>query len=87
MRIIYNVAFKSVLVLSALLFWAPWVTDNFAVSKVADELGGSDASFDYLGQDMALQDVPKQVVWLPFGRYVTFPGEAGWYVSFFGSVS
>jgi hypothetical protein len=36
---------------------------------------------------MAVKDIPKQVEWLPFGRFVVFPGEAGWFVSFYGSVN
>jgi hypothetical protein len=67
--------------------WAPWITDNYAVSEVVEELGGPEARFNYLGQDMAVRDIPKEVYWLPFGRYVTFPGEAGWFVTFWGSVT
>ena len=36
---------------------------------------------------MAAKGVLKVVGWFPFGRYVTFPGEAGWFVSFYGNVS
>jgi hypothetical protein len=67
--------------------WAPWVTNDYVVEKVVCKLGGSDIRFNYLGQDLAIKDIPKEVSWLPFGRYVVFPGEAGWYVSFYGSVS
>ena len=70
-----------------LLVWAPWVTDDYAINKVVERLGGPDTRFNYLGQDMAVKDVPKVVGWWPFGRYVTFPGEAGWFVSFYGKVS
>ena len=87
MRIIVKVTIGIIIILVALLFWAPWITNDLAVGKVVDKLGGPDARFHYLNQDMAVQDIPKQVSWLPFGRYVTFPGEAGWYVSFYGSVS
>jgi len=67
--------------------WAPWITDNYAVSKVVEKLGGPEARFNYLGQDMAVKDIPKEVHWSPFGRYVTFPGEAGWSVTFWGSIT
>jgi hypothetical protein len=87
MRIIVKVTIGIIIILVALLFWAPWIINDLAVSKVVDKLGGPDARFHYLNQDMAIQDIPKQVSWLPFGRYVTFPGEAGWYVSFYGSIS
>ena len=71
----------------SLLAWAPWITYDFAVSRVVEKLGGQEAHFNYLGQEMAIKDIPKQVGWLPFGRYVTFSGEAGWFVSFYGCVS
>jgi len=71
---------------TALLVWAPWITNDFAVNKVIEKIGGSDARFYYLNQDMAVKDIPKQVNWFPFGRYVVFPGEAGWFVSFYGNV-
>ena len=70
-----------------MLAWAPWVTDEYVIDKVVKKLGGPDTRFTYLGQDMAVKNIPKEISWLPFGRYLTFPGEAGWYVSFYGSVS
>ena len=70
-----------------LLVWAPWITDDYAIDKVVERLGGSDTRFNYLGEEMAVEDIPKVVGWFPFGRYVTFPGEAGWFVSFYGKVS
>ena len=81
---------KIILILVGVLFllvWAPWITDDYAINKVVERLGGPDTRFNYLGQDMAVKDVPKVVGWWPFGRYVTFPGEAGWFVSFYGKVS
>ena len=75
-----------VVILTFVLAWAPWITDDYAVDKVVEKLGGSEAGFDYLGQNMVVKDIPKQVIWLPFYKYVVFPGEAGWFVSFYGSV-
>lgn len=72
---------------TALLVWAPWITYDYAVNKVVEKLNGPDTRFNYLNQDMAVKDIPKQVNWFPFGRYVIFPGEAGWFVSFYGSVN
>ena len=69
------------------LLWAPWITDDYAINKVVEKLGGPETRFNYLGDDMAVKDVPKQVSWAPFGRFLTFQGEAGWTVSFFGNVS
>ena len=68
------------------LLWAPWITDDYAINRVVEKLGGPETRFDYLGEDMAVKDIPKQVSWVPFGRFLTFPGEAGWAVSFFGNV-
>jgi hypothetical protein len=85
-KVVIGVVAVAVAVL-ALLAWSPWITDDYAIERVVEKLGGSDARFDYLGQDMAVKDIPKHVSWLPFGRYVTFPSEAGWFVSFYGSVS
>ena len=70
-----------------LLVWAPWITDDYAIDKVVEKLGGLDTRFNYLGEEMTIRDIPKVVGWVPFGRYVTFPGEAGWFVSFYGNVS
>ena len=70
-----------------LLVWAPWVTDDYAISRVVEKLGGPEARFNYLGEYMAVKDVPKEVGWLPFCRYVTFPGEAGWFVNLYGGIS
>jgi hypothetical protein len=73
-------------IITALLAWAPWITNNYAINKVVEKLGGPEARFNYFVQDMAVKDIPKQVSWLPFCKYVVFPGEAGWFVSFYGSV-
>ena len=70
-----------------LLVWAPWITSDYAINKVVEKLGGPETRFDYLGQDMAVKDIPKVVRWFPFGRYVYFPSEAGWFVSFYGKIS
>ena len=81
----------AVLVSAGLIFlfilWAPWITDDYAISRVVEILGGPDARFGYLGEDTAIRDIPKEVGWFPFGRYVTFPSEAAWLVNFYGAVS
>jgi hypothetical protein len=69
-----------------LLVWALWITFDFAVNNVVEQLGGPETLFNYLNQNMAVKEVPKQVNWFPFGRYVVFPGEAGCFVSFYCSV-
>ncbi len=81
------IAFAIAVAVTLIFAWAPWVTDDYVIDKVVEKLGGPDTRFNYLNQDLAVKDIPKEVGWLPFGRYVTFPGEAGWYVSFSGSVS
>ena len=77
----------TIVLILILLVWAPWITDDYAINKVVEKLGGPDTRFTYLGQDMAVKDIPIEVGWWPFGRYVTFPGEAGWYVSILGKIS
>jgi len=81
-----KIAIVLALFVAFMLAWAPWITDSYAVSKVVEKLGGPETRFNYLGQDMAVKDVPTEVHWLPFCRYVTFPSEAGWFVTFWGSV-
>ena len=81
----------AVLAVASLVFllflWAPWITDDYAVNLVVEKLGGPEARFNYLGEDIAVKDVPRQVDWFPFGKYVEFPGEAGWTVNFYGGIS
>jgi len=85
MRIIIKLIVVAVIIIT-LIAWAPWITDDYAVSKVVEKLGGPEACFNYLGEDVAVKDIPKEVSWFPFSKYVVFPGEAGWFVSFYGSV-
>ena len=63
-------------VILVVLAWAPWVINDYAVGKVVGKLEGPDTRFNYLGQDLAIKDIQKKS-WLPFGRYVVFPAEAG----------
>jgi len=77
----------TIILILLLLVWAPWITNDYAINKVVEKLGGPDARFNYLGQDMAIRDIPIEVGWLPFCRFVTFPGEAGWFVSFYGDMN
>jgi len=77
----------TIVLILLLLVWAPWITKDYAINKVVEKLGGPDTRFNHLGQDVAVKDIPIEVGWFPFGRYVTFPGEAGWFVSFYGNVS
>lgn len=87
MRNLVKAAVVVTFVVVALLAWAPWITDDFAVSRVVEKLGGPEVIFHYLNEDLPIREIPKEVSWLPFGRFVTFPSEAGWFVSFFGSVN
>ncbi|XOB42599.1 MAG: hypothetical protein ACKKMP_00900 [Candidatus Nealsonbacteria bacterium] len=69
-----------------LLAWAPWFTKENAYNKVIERLGGPDAQFGYLGESMAVKDIPYKVSRLPFIAFVSFPGEAMWIVLFYGGV-
>ena len=75
-----------VFVIALLLAWAPWISNEYAISKVTEKIGGSDATFFYLDKNIPVKDIPKEVIWFPFVRYVVFPSEAGWFVTFYGSV-
>jgi hypothetical protein len=87
MRIIEKrVVVLAVLLLVVLAAWAPWLTEDFAISRVVAKLGGMDRPYNYLGEVMALGDVPKIVVRIPFGALVYFPSEAVYIVTFFGLV-
>lgn len=69
-----------------LFAWAPWITEEYAYKKVMDHLGGPDVSYNYLGETMAVKDIPKTFVKVPFGSLVYFPGEAVYIVTFLGMV-
>ena len=66
--------------------WSPWISDEYAIQKVTDNLDGPNAMFNYLGQEMPVKDVPKDVVWYPFVGVVYFPSEAVWFVKFYGGI-
>jgi len=76
----------TIVLILLLIVWAPWITNDYAINKVVEKLGGPDTRFNYLGQDMAVKDIPKVVSWFPFVRAVYFPGEAVWFVSFYGEI-
>ena len=69
-----------------LILWAPWITAEYAVQRLVEKLGGPNALFNYLGNDMPVKDVPKEVGWYPFVRAVYFPSEAVWFVTFYGGI-
>ncbi len=69
-----------------LLAWAPWATEEYAINKVTEKLGGPNATFNYLHKIMPVKDIPKKVAWFPFIRAVYFPSEAVWFVTFYGKV-
>jgi hypothetical protein len=69
----------------AVLAWAPWLSNEEAIGLVVAAMGGPDADFHYIGETMPLGEVIKEIAWIPFGRYVTLPGE-GWFVTFYSGV-
>ena len=48
----------TIVIILLLLVWAPWITNDYAINKVVEKMGGPDIRFDYLGQDMAVKDIP-----------------------------
>lgn len=76
----------TVLVVVGIFAWSPWLTDSYATSVVIEDLGGPDQDYDYLGVMTPVGDIPKNVVRVPFGTLVYFPGEAMFIVTFWGWV-
>ncbi|NHI84087.1 MAG: hypothetical protein EAX81_07275 [Candidatus Thorarchaeota archaeon] len=75
-----------IVVFGTILAWAPWMTDDSAIAVVIDALGEGDMMYNYLGESMPLDEVPKNVVRLPFVALVYFPSEAMYIVTFWGGV-
>lgn len=75
-----------VILVLILLAWTPWITNKYAINKVIEKLGGDEIQLSYLGKNMPIKDIPKKITWFPFARFVTFPSEAGWFVTFYGSI-
>jgi hypothetical protein len=73
-------------ILLGILAWSPWITDQYAVEAVVDSLGGPDATYNYLGQNVTVGSIPTHVLDVPFGKFVYFPGEAMFIVPFWGGV-
>ena len=69
-----------------LLAWCPWITDDYAIKRAVEHVGGEDAKFNYLGDEMAVKDIPKVVIGYPFFKAVYFPSEAVWFVTFTGLI-
>ena len=70
----------------SILAWAPWLTEEFCYGKVVEHLGGPEQPFNYLGETMSAGEVPKILSRLPFFAVVYFPGEAAFFVTFYGAV-
>lgn len=72
--------------LLSILAWSPWITNQYAITAVIDNLGGPDATYDYLGENITLKEISTSVVAVPFFKLVYFPGEAMYIVTFWGGV-
>jgi hypothetical protein len=81
-----KIAIIVALLILFLCAWAPWITEQYAINKVTESLGGPDAKFNYLGKEMTVKEVPKKVVWFPFFKAVYFPSEAVWFITFYGGI-
>ena len=66
--------------------WAPWITPEYAKNTVIDSLGGPDATFSYLGENVTISEIPIYTRKMPFTIFVYFPGEAMFIVPFWGGV-
>ncbi len=78
--------FSVVLVLLIVIAWAPWITDDYAQTIVVEGLGGPDATYYYLGENVTIKDIPITTVRVPFAVLVYFPSEAMFTVPFWGGV-
>lgn len=84
-KLYFKIIIIVILLILFILAWAPWITDEYAINKVVEKMGGPDTQFYYMGENVSVNDVPKEIGLFPFGRYVTLPGE-GWFVTFYGDV-
>ena len=82
-KMVLKIIIIVILLILFILAWAPWITDEYAVNKVMEKMGGPDARFYYMDMNVSVKDVPKEIDLFPFGRYITLPGE-GWFVTFYG---
>ncbi len=74
-----------IILIIVLLAWSPWITEEYAINKVTEKLGGPDAYFGgYL--NVTVGNIPWNVAWFPFARGVYYPAEAVWFVTFYGQV-
>ena len=76
----------TVCIIIVVVAWSPWLTDTYATSTVIEYLGGPAQEYNYLGEMIPVADIPKNVVRVPFGALVYFPGEAMYIVTFWGWV-
>jgi hypothetical protein len=79
-----KVVFSVAIVLLIVIAWAPWITDDYARTTVVQNLGGPDAAFYYLGENVTIKEIPITTVRVPFAVLVYFPGEAMFIVPFWG---
>jgi hypothetical protein len=80
--LITSAAFVFILIMA----WSPWITEKYAVDLVTDHLESENDTYDYLGNLTKIEDIPKTSVKIPFGVLVYLPGEAVFFVIFFGII-
>lgn len=70
----------------ALLAWAPWITEGFAINKVIQVNPTSSARFmDIDGIPGITKGDVAGVGWLPFGKFVSNV-EGGYFITFWGGI-
>ncbi len=75
-----------IVVLIGVTAWAPWITEDYARTAVVESLGGEDAQYFYLGENVTISEIPIRTVRVPFAILVYFPSEAMFIVTFWGAV-
>ena len=78
--------FSVLIVLLIVVAWAPWITDDYAQTTVVEGLGGPDATYYYLGENVTIKEIPITTVKIPFAVLVYFPSEAMFIVPFWGGM-
>jgi hypothetical protein len=74
-KVIISIAVVIVL----LLVWAPWITKEYAISRVIEKEG-----FPNLTVGLA-DERDISVTWIPLGKFIS-TYEHGWFVTFYGQV-
>ncbi len=85
-KILIGIGILVVVIIAIVLVWAPWITDECAIDKVLEKIGGHGAYYSTYGSPGgdSIYDA-FSVHWIPFGRFVV-NYEDGWFVFFYNCI-